>query len=227
MHENHRKRVRERFFKEGLTSFAPHNVLEMLLFFSIPRADTNEIAHRLIEHFGSLEGVFDASAEELMKVDGIGENSAALLSLVPQISKRYMEEKMREGIYLSNPEKLREFVLRQFIGAKKEIVFLLCMNSAGRLMNCRRIGDGSLRSAELDSRSLLEAAFAGNATTVILAHNHPNGVAAPSRNDIESTKRAAMLFMSVNIRLADHLIAAGSDVFSMAETEKFAPLFKL
>jgi len=225
MHEKHRERLRERLRKEGLASFEEHVVLELLLFYAIPRADTNEIAHRLIEAFGSLEAVFEAPYDELLKIQGIGETSAALLTLIPQLTRRYLSAKTESGLRLDQPEKLREYALAKYVGEKQELVYMLCLDGRGRLNNCCGLAEGSLTSASIDARHLLETALRNTASSVILMHNHPNGVAAPSYNDIEATKRVAALMASVNIRLVDHLIVAEQEVFSMAATQKFAGLF--
>ncbi|MEG2852596.1 MAG: UPF0758 domain-containing protein, partial [Hydrogenoanaerobacterium sp.] len=108
-HAGHRKRLRERFIKNGLDNFEKHNVLELLLFNSVPRQDTNELAHRLMEEFGSLSGVFDAPVEELMKLDGIGENSAVLIKLIPAISKVYLDDKNTIGTLVRSTDESINF----------------------------------------------------------------------------------------------------------------------
>jgi len=225
MHENHRERLRERLRQEGLDNFEEHVVLELLLFYSIPRADTNGIAHTLIKTFGSLEAVFEAPYDELLKVKGIGESSAALLTFIPQVTRRYVSAKAKTGVRLDRPEKLREYALAKYVGEKQELVYMLCLDGRGRLNNCCGLAEGSLTSASIDARHLLETALRNTASHIILMHNHPGGIAAPSSNDVEATKRVAALMASVDIRLVDHLIVAGQEVFSMAAARKFAGLF--
>jgi DNA repair protein RadC len=225
MHEEHRRRVRERFLSAGLQSFPAHNVLELLLFYSIPRRDTNETAHRLLERFGALTDVLDAPFEELCKVEGVGENSAVLLVLLSQLAKRYFAEQSDEKLSFESAEKFRQYVVAQFTGLKQEVAVLLCLNNAGQLLQCCQISLGTKYAVSLDNRTLLETAFRHSATKVVLAHNHPNGLAAPSRNDIQRTETAAKLFRDVQIQLLDHLIVAGGECFSMANHPKFGRIF--
>jgi len=225
MHQEHRKRVRERFLSAGLQSFPPHNVLEFLLFYSIPRQDTNEIAHRLMSRFGSLSGVLEASFEELCKVKGIGENSATLIIFVSQLARRYFAEQAEEKKSFDSSEALRQFVVSLFMGMKTEAAFMLCLNNAGQLLHCCRVSLGTKYAVALDNRTLLETAFRYNATKVVLAHNHSNGLAAPSQNDLHRTESAMKLFGNVQIQLLDHLIVAGTDCFSMASHPKFSRMF--
>jgi len=225
MHQGHRKRVRERFLTAGLQSFPSHNVLEFLLFYTIARQDTNEIAHRLMERFGSLSGVLEAPLEELCKVQGVGESSATLIVFVSQLAKRYFTEQAQEKKSFDSSEALHQYVVSLFIGMKTEAAFLLCLNNAGQLLHCCQISLGTKYAVNLDNRTLLETAFRYNATKVVLAHNHSNGLAAPSQNDLRRTESAMKLFGNVHIQLLDHLIVAGTDCFSMASHPKFSRMF--
>ncbi|MDR0531331.1 MAG: DNA repair protein RadC [Oscillospiraceae bacterium] len=225
MHEDHRQRVRERFLSAGLASFPPHNVLELLLFYSIPRRDTNEIAHRLLDRFGSLTGVLEAPFEELCKVEGIGEHSAALIVLIFQIAKRYLSEQGAEKISFDSTEQFRRFVISNFIGLKNETAYLFCLNNTGQLIHTCAVSLGTKHTVSLDNRTLLETAFLHNATKVVLAHNHPSGLATPSSNDVARTESAVQLFRQVNIQMLDHLVVANGDCFSMANHPKFARIF--
>lgn len=224
-HENHRARLRETFIKAGVDDMPDHNLLELLLFYSITRKDTNELAHRLIENFGSLNRVFDAPYEELLKVDGMGESSALLISAIPAICRRYSENTVSGKINLSEPEDAVEYAVRKFYGSKVEEFYMLCLDSLGNLTNCCKIGDGTASSVAVDKRTVLETAFRNNADRVIFAHNHPYGVAAPSREDVNLTGEMCALLKNVGVRLADHIIVAGGDSISLASVEKFRGLF--
>ncbi len=226
VHENHRARVRETIRKTGIGNIPDINLLEYLLFYSIPRKDTNEIAHRLLDTFGSLNGVLNADYEQLLEVEGMGENSALLISLIPGISRRYIESGEQKKINLSEPSDVMEYVKSKFFGEKKEVFYMLCLDAFGNLINCCKLGEGNPETVVLDKRSLLEIAFRNNADTVIFAHNHPNGVAAPSRKDIETTDEMQSLFSKCGIRLADHIIAAKNETVSLASTSKYSVLFR-
>ena len=129
MHEGHRKRLRETFLKNGLDNFQSHNVLEMLLFYTIPRSDTNETAHRLMDRFGSLSAVLEAPVDELMKVKGVGERTAAFLHLIPEITRVYLKDKQENIKVLDTPEKVAAYLLPYFVGKTKENIVLLCLDN--------------------------------------------------------------------------------------------------
>lgn len=226
LHENHRARVRETFKRTGADGMPDHNLLELLLFYSIPRKDTNEIAHRLIAAFGSLSRVFDASYEELMEIDGIGESSALLISMIPSICRRYIESSNSQKVNLSEPDEAMNYIIRKYYGSNKvESFYMLCLDAVGNLLNCCKLGEGTPGSVIVDKRKVLETALRNKADKVIFAHNHPNGIAAPSKDDISMTSELSSVLFSVGIRLADHIIVSGNEAVSLASVEKFRPLF--
>lgn len=224
-HECHRARTRETFRKTGIENMPEHSVLELLLFYSVPRKDTNELAHRLIDTFGSLSRVLDAPYERLLEVDGIGDSSALLLSSIPGLCRRYIADSAAKKLSLAEPEDVMKFAVSKFYGCKTEIFYLICLDAAGNLINCCKLGEGTSGDVLIDRRAVLETAFRNNADTVIFAHNHPDGVAAPSKNDIDMTGSFAKLLGGVGIRLADHIIVAGSESISLASIPKFSPHF--
>lgn len=226
MHSGHRERLRQKFIKEGsLNSFQPHNMLELLLFYAIPRRDTNEIAHRLINQFGSISAVFDASIEELEKVEGIGENSAVLIKLIPQISKAYHADKVDEKKTLDTYDKMIAYLYPYFIGETNEIFVLLCLDNKSYIKNCYVMTEGTLHSAQINKRKIIENVVACKASCVAIAHNHPNGIAVPSRSDVDATITISELLETVDVKLIDHFIFADDNTFSMASNERFAALF--
>lgn len=225
VHKDHRARVRETIRKTGVENISDINLLEYLLFYSIPRKDTNEIAHSLLDAFGSLNGVLNASYEQLLAIDGMGENSALLISLIPGICRRYVESAEAKKINLSAPEDAAEYLRTKYYGEKKEIFYMLCLDASGNLLNCCKLGEGVPGTVLVDKRQTLEAAFRCNADTVIFAHNHPNGIAAPSKDDIDMTGDFVGLFRKVGIRVADHIIIAGNDSLSLASLPKYSIMF--
>ena len=226
VHKNHRSRVRETIRKTGVANIPDINLLEYLLFYSIPRKDTNEIAHKLLDAFGSLNGVLNASYEQLLEVEGMGENSALLISLIPGICRRYVESGEGKKINLSEPEDAVNYIKTKYYGEKNEVFYMLCLDALGNLINCCKLGEGTAETVLVDKRTVLETAFRNKADTVIFAHNHPNGVAAPSKADGETTGEFATIFLKVGIRLADHIIVAGNDAISLATTGKYTVLFR-
>jgi len=217
IHDKHRQRLIKRFLEEGLDSFSPHNVLELLLFFSIPRVDTNETAHRLMETFGSIAGVLEAPYEDLLKVQGVGPNTATLLKLIPQLSRRYLSEK-NDDICLNSSEKAGQYLLPRYIGRREETVFMVCIDSKCRALNTTLLHEGSVNSAEVNLRKIVATALQYNAAGIILAHNHPGGVALPSPEDLATTERIRATLEPVGIQLVDHIIVADHDFVSMADS---------
>ncbi len=224
-HKNHRERLRETIKNVGIEGIPDHNILEFILFYSIPRKDTNELAHKLINEFGSLSRVFDASYEELLEVDGIGESSALLISMMPSVCRRYIENKTKGKINLSDPKDAQKYMIEKFYGCKKEVFYLLCLDGVGNLINCCKISEGITGTVLVDKRTIMQAAFRNNADKVIVSHNHPNGIAVPSREDLELTSNFSSLLSSVGIRLADHIIVADNEAISLSSIPKFKPLF--
>lgn len=216
IHEGHRKRMKERFMKSGLDDFAPHNVLELLLFYSIPRGDTNPIAHRLIDTFGSLSGVFDATPEELMKVSGVGESTAILISMIPQMARKYLEDKADAVNVVGGCGDIGAYLLPKFVGRTNEALMMVSIDNKNKVISCSVVAEGTVDSAKVSRRKVMEEAMKVKATRVILAHNHPRGVAVPSAEDVAMTREIGRLFAQVGIELVDHIIIADDDYVSMA-----------
>lgn len=220
MHEGHRARVKKRFLEEGLDHFSDIQALELLLFYAIPRADTNPIAHRLLEHFGSLSQVLEANPEELKKISGVGENGALLLNLIPQMGRFYMTDRASAPGVLTTLEQCAQYLMPRFFGRKLETVFLLCLDAKCKVLCCREVGEGGTNSTGISIRRVVETALGVNASSVVLAHNHPSGVALPSPEDIQTTRRVAMALQAVEIVLVDHIIVADDDYVSIAQSDE-------
>ncbi len=223
-HNGHRKRLKKRFLEEGLDSFEKHNVLELLLFYGIARIDTNEIAHNLMESFGSLSGIFDAPYEELLKVNGIGESAASLIKLIPEISRVYMDDKCDYKQLLNTTEKMGAFLLPKFVGRTTEVVYLICLDNSCKILNCTVLFEGTVNAANISIRKIIETAIKFNASNVILAHNHPTGVALPSNEDLITTDRVVKALKVVGINLLDHIIVARNDFISFADSGHLASI---
>ena len=217
LHDGHRQRLIQRFLEEDLDNFEPHNALELLLFYAIPRKDTNELAHVLMDTFGSLKGVFDAPYEELIKVTGIGPNTAALLKLVPSLTRTYYSSDAR-SVILDTSEKSGEYFLPYYIGQTEEVVRLACLDAGGKVISNQILHRGSANAAEVNIRKIVNIALRNNAMGVILAHNHPGGLPLPSEEDVATTKSIREALMPMGILLMDHIIVAGQDYVSMARS---------
>ncbi len=219
-HDGHRGRMIRRFLENGLDGFQPHEILEVLLFFSVPRVNTNEVAHNLINIFGSLAAVFDAPFDELLKIKGVGRTSAVLLKLIPATSRAYVSDLMdtKRDVIIRSPADGARVLRARYIGRTVETVFLLCMDSKGKMVSCTLLHEGSVNSAEVNVRKIAELVLRHNASSVILAHSHPGGAALPSEDDLLTTKRIADFLGSIGVQLADHLIFDDTDYVSLADS---------
>ena len=218
IHKGHRERLKQRFLENGLDNFTDIQVLELLLFFAIPVQDTNPIAHRLLEHFGSLSQVLGADVEELKKVPGIKDHAATLLALVTDLCRYYQVNCAQQTEILPTLDACGRYLVPRFFGRTRETVFLLCLDAKCKVLCCKEIGEGSVNTASISVRKVVETALGANATTVVLAHNHPSGIAVPSNEDIQTTQRIAAALSAVEIHLADHIVVAEGDYVSMVQS---------
>lgn len=218
VHDGHRDRMKQTFIEHGLTSFNDVNALELLLYYAIPRRDTNIMAHNLISHFGNLSAVLDASIEELCDVPGVGENAAVLLKLIPQIMKKALISEVKENIRINNSDDAGKYLVPRFTFETDELVLMLCMDSQSRVIKCVEMGRGIVNSVDINIRRLVETALKCKAASVIISHNHPDGVALPSVEDSAVTKQIYTSMATVGITLVDHIIVAGGDFISFADS---------
>ncbi|MBQ6848107.1 MAG: RadC family protein [Clostridia bacterium] len=226
-HKDHRERVRREFLENGFSDATPpHKIFELLLFYSIPRKDTNEIAHELLNRFGSVEGVLNASAHELMRVNGVGENTAALIKLLVPIFKRYQSSD-RKTFKPRSYDEMCDFVKKKYMGITRETFAISTFNHTGKLIAFDVLSEGDVSSVAMSNRSVVEKALERKAAAVIISHNHPTGHALPSPSDVKRTEELFAAFKHLEIQLLDHIIVSNEDddLISMAQTEKYDYIF--
>ncbi len=218
VHDGHRERLRQSFLEHGLSSMNDINALELLLFYAVPRRDTNALAHLLLGRFETLDGVLSAPYEELCEVEGIGPYTASLITLVPEIMKKSRLSKSREIRQIRSSEDAGEYLLPYFMNERDEVVYLLCLDSKRTVICCAEMGRGVVNAVDASVRRIVEKALKVKASSVIIAHNHPNGLALPSREDDLFTRCLFNALETVGIRLEDHIIVADEDYISAADT---------
>ena len=217
IHDGHREKMRRRFQETGLEGFADHEALELLLYYAIPRRDTNELAHRLLTRYGSLSALLQAPIEDLRRVEGVGESAAVLLKLVPAFVYKAQRSAGQETV-LNSTEKAGRYLLSCFAGERNEVIYQLCLDRKGKLLARKRLSEGGSAAAELNIRRLVENALLSSASAVILSHHHPSGIALPAREDYATTQQAQDALRTIGVELLDHIIVAEDDYVSLADS---------
>ena len=208
IHEGHRERLREKFLAGG--HFQPHELLELLLTYSIPRINTNEIAHHLMNHFGSIDAIFSADVTELQEVAGIGEKSAILIRLASEIYDSFGADTPHR-IVLDSVGKLGRYAVMLFRGMKKEAVYTVLLDAELRVNDCVRLAGGSMSRVKIDMQRVLKLTSARKSAAVAILHNHPDGLADPSEEDMEFVSRITELFHLMGLEVIEHIIVAGEE----------------
>ncbi len=206
IHAGHRERLRKRFARSGMDDFADHEVMELLLTYAIPRVDTNDMAHRLIDRFGSVAGVMDALPEELCEIDGIGPMAAQFLNMLPCVFRRYAMNKSEPGDPMDTVAKIGEYLLALYTGVTFERIYLLLFDNSMRLIDCCHIDDGTVNCSKLTIRKAAELGLRKHAACAVLAHNHPMGLPIPSDDDIGSTQMIENAMEIIGVPLLEHII---------------------
>jgi len=222
VHEDHRKRVRQRFMQTGLDGFAYHEVLELLLYYCYPRRDTNEIAHRMINEYGTLHNLFEADPTDIMKRCNTTQNVAVLVALIPRVAKLYFQSKWAQiKLPMDNAETVGQYAVSLFVGRTNEAFYVFCLDAGRRLNHVSLIAEGTLNETAVYPREIVGEALKHQAVSIILAHNHPGGTARPSPKDLESTSRIIEGLNFLAIRVIDHMVVAGGKYYSFATRDQF------
>lgn len=225
VHKNHRARMKKKFLDAGsMEIFEPHEQLEMLLYYACPRKDTNALAHRLLDQFGSFSAICDASVNNLVE-SGVSEHVAILFKMIPEFSRIYINDKHYNTDKIIDFEHIGEYLVTKFIGKDTEEVHLLLLDSKGKELYCGCVSKGSFTGSEVPIRKIVELCMRYNAYSAIIAHNHPSGSAVPSKNDIIVTRKLISTLDLIGCRLNDHIIVADGDYVSLEQSEILGRLF--
>ena len=225
IHAGHRARVRENVLKNGFEQLEDHRLLELLLFYSIPREDTNEIAHRLLNEFGSFTEIVKATPKKLSEVQGVGKNSAIQIAAIGELFKRVIEEGAVKRTPYRTIEELVALVRSQYLNEKNEKLLFICFDSAMRLKKIESFTEGDSVRTSAELKTALSKILENDPTFVIMAHNHPEGPALPSNTDVGSTMTVSTTLRNLGINLADHIIINRTAYFSMREDSRYKNLF--
>lgn len=217
-HSGHRARMKKKLLEQGLDAFEPHEVLEILLYYAIPQRNTNDIAKNLIDRFGSLSAVLDASVDSLKKA-GLTEHQAVYLKLIPGVTRLYMMDKYDNPDRIMDFSQIGNYIADRFIGYEdKEHVLLILMDTKAKIVYSGMIGHGGFSSADISIRTIVTLAINYGAVAAVLAHNHPSGLALPSKEDVLVTRDIKKALKLMNVTLLDHYIVADHESVSLAES---------
>ncbi len=216
-HSGHRQRMKDRFLHTHFDGFEDHQILEMILFYVYPRTDTNPLAHRLLNYFGSIAAVFDAPVDRLVEA-GLTVNAATFLVMIPDISRVYLNDRNNNHSKIIDFEKLGEYFVSKFIGRDEEAIILLLADAKGKEIYSGVVSKGSFHASEAPVRKIVDLAMRYNASTAVIAHNHPSGVALPSKADIKATASISQALRLIGVYLVDHIIVSDDDFVSLRDT---------
>lgn len=219
-HTGHRQRVKEEFLARGVEGWPDHRILELLLFYAHPQGDVNPLSHELIERFGSLTGVLDASPEELKKVSGVGDHTVTLLRLIPAIGGRYLRQRGEMGQLICSLQDVSDALTPYFFGARNEMVYILCLDGKGKVLGVRKIAEGSIQSADISIRRIAEEALGLRAAGIYLAHNHISNLALPSSADWMTLDVLEEAMGVIGVQVHDHVIFVDGDMVSLRESQR-------
>lgn len=217
VHDGHRARLKNRFLQKGLSAFEDHEALELLLFYALPRRDTNALAHTLLEKFGSLDRLLHADLKDVARIDGIGEQSAILISLVGGLMAKSSASGISKSPKLKSIDKAIRYIETLFKGKTEEYFYVVCLDAHCAVLHTELLSRGIATEAPVYVRNITESVVRTGANKVIVAHNHPGGSSQPSKKDIETTQRILLAMDALDIDMLDHIIVGKEDAFSLAE----------
>jgi len=215
IHEGHRKRLMNKVLKYS-EMFSDHELLEVLLFYAIPRKDTNPLAHVLLRTFGSVENVFSASLQTLMAVEGVGERTAILILTIGELFRRVNNQPKKKDV-LSTPEKLYDVIKKEFKGLTTERCVLFMLDKNFKLLGKLVYADEKEFSVSMNVNEMINSFGALKPTHVIFAHNHLSDNCSPSNEDKITTKKLNVICSLHGVNLIDHVITNGTKKFSFRE----------
>lgn len=216
-HEGHRERLKETYLKNGVDGLHLHVVLELLLFFGIPYKDTNEIAHELINKFGSFSGVLEADYAALKNTKNMTHNAALLIRLVSDIARLYYVNKLSKNEVFNTRKKVGKYLFQKYLGLSEETVYLLLFDKYDHIINCVKLSTGIHSASEVNTGKIVKMANLSNVSKVAISHNHPDN-SGVSSNDLITYNRLAYYLNISGITLYDSYIITSKKAISTYET---------
>lgn len=220
IHAGHRKRMRERFLKNGFDGWSEHEILEFLMFYVHTRKNTNNIGHALIDHFGSLKAVMEAEYYDLLEVPDIGEAGAVFITFLHNLQV-YCQQPEESHPNLTEYEDRKKFFQDKLRYEKNEVVLVACLDDSNTIMDCVQVSEGVVGQTQMGIQELLRVLLRSNCSRVMLAHNHPRGLLIPSPEDRYTTLNLVKFLRMSGYELVDHIIVNAKGAISMEECGGF------
>jgi DNA repair protein RadC len=216
IHEGHRKRLRERFLKSGISGFHDYEVVELLLSLGTPRRDCKQAAKEAIKRFQTLRGVLEAPPEELQQISGIGAHSAFGIKLVQEVAREFLKAKMMEKPFYKSSQEVFDYLYHSMRGLKKEVFKVMYLTTRNQIIDTEDLSEGTVNSSAVSTREVIEGAIRNNAAALIFVHNHPSGATDPSASDKSLTRELVYSGRIMHIKVLDHIIIGDNKYYSFA-----------
>ena len=219
------ERPRERLLQQGPASLSDAELLAIFIRSGSTQHSAVELARLLLQHFGSLNAVFDAELPELSQFHGIGPTKYSQLMAVKELGRRYSSQQLKQQkLELNHSAQLLKFLQYEFSGENQEVFAVLCLDAHLRKINFKKLFFGAVNSCEISINQLLRYCIAQHATFIVIAHNHPYGIAQPSHEDIYLTQQLKQACQLLEIQLLDHFIISPDGYFSFTEQQLLNPI---
>jgi DNA repair protein RadC len=215
-YQGHRKRLREKFLRSGLSGFHDYEIVELLLSLGTPRKDCKQAAKEAIKRFQTLRGVLEAPAEELQQIDGIGAHSAFGIKLIQEVAREFLKAKILEKPFYTSSQEVFDYLYHAMRGLKKETFKVMYLNSQNQIIDTVDLSEGTVNSSSVSPREVIEGAIKNNAAALIFVHNHPSGVPEPSPSDKSLTRELVYGGKIMRLRVLDHIIIGDNKYYSFA-----------
>ena len=220
IHKYHRQRLKKKFLEYGLDALEDHEFLELILFYAIPQKNTNELAHRMLNEYGSLKDILEADTENLTRIDGLSEHSAMLFKVIMAATRKYINSVNDIMEARLTPENIHLYIKSLFYGKTDETAYVLLLDRNCVVRKIRKMSEGTINATTLRTRDVVKVAVDEKYPYLMLAHNHPGGNPIPSKSDLYLTKAIELALNFVDVRLVDHVIVAGERVISLQQNFK-------
>jgi DNA repair protein RadC len=214
--QGHRKRLREKFLKSGMSGFNEYEIIELLLSLGTPRKDCKAPAKEAIKRFKTLRGVLEAPAEELQQIDGIGAHSAFGIKLVQEVAREFLRAKILDKPFYKSTQEVFDYLYHAMRGLRKEVFKVVYLNSQNQMIEISDLSEGTVNSSVVSPRDVVEGAVKNNAAALIFVHNHPSGNPEPSDTDRGLTRELVFIGRIMRIKVLDHIIIGDNRYYSFA-----------